>query len=253
MDSDSCVPTSSTVCGPSWTVSILPYIEEQALYDRFDLESPFRAMVSDHDTDTEPYNTPVPIFKCPSERANLDSDPSLNYMGVQGGGIQVEAKCLTGTTPANRRAGFQNGILYRNSNVRMAKITDGTSKTFLVGESRWWLYEHTNVGFVHWMSWASADRADSINSHTIVTAAAVDPINNPLVDYDSAQPWVDVNGPTNTLYLGTHTRCFGSRHPGGCHFAFADGSVNFILDTVDLRAYQLTGVRDDGEAREVRQ
>jgi prepilin-type processing-associated H-X9-DG protein len=168
-------------------------------------------------------------------------------MGVQGGGEQSEADCLTGNTPVNKRVRFSNGALHTNSRVRIEDVDDGTTNTFLVGESRWWSYEHTNVGWPSWFSWASANRTDGTSSHTIVLAAAVDPINNPLVDYDSSRGWVDASGNyTNTLYLGTHTRCFGSRHPSGCHFAMADGSVHFFSEHVDLAVYRDLGDRRDG-------
>ena len=38
-----------------------------------------------------------------------------------------------------------------------------------------------------------------------------------------------------------------SYHPGGCNFAFSDGSVRFIKDSVDMRTYQALGTRAGGE------
>jgi hypothetical protein len=116
------------------------------------------------------------------------------------------------------------------------------SNVFLVGESRWWSYRATNVGWSNWFAWSSANRTAGGASHPIVLAAATDPINNPVVDYDSSKPWVDGSGGfTNTLYLGTHTRTFGSRDPGGCYMAMADGSVHFIIESIAIDTYhQLT-------------
>jgi len=38
-----------------------------------------------------------------------------------------------------------------------------------------------------------------------------------------------------------------SNHPGGCNFAFADGSVRFIKDSVNMTTYQSLGTRASGE------
>ena len=40
---------------------------------------------------------------------------------------------------------------------------------------------------------------------------------------------------------------FKSRHTGGANFAFGDGSVHFISQSIDMRAYQLLGTRNDGQ------
>jgi prepilin-type processing-associated H-X9-DG protein len=38
-----------------------------------------------------------------------------------------------------------------------------------------------------------------------------------------------------------------SFHPGGCNFAFADGSVHFIKDSISMQAYESLGTRGSGE------
>jgi prepilin-type processing-associated H-X9-DG protein len=40
---------------------------------------------------------------------------------------------------------------------------------------------------------------------------------------------------------------FGSFHPGGCHFALADGSVRFVHETIDINLYRRLGQKADGE------
>jgi prepilin-type N-terminal cleavage/methylation domain-containing protein/prepilin-type processing-associated H-X9-DG protein len=38
-----------------------------------------------------------------------------------------------------------------------------------------------------------------------------------------------------------------SNHPGGCNFSFADGSVRFIKDSVNMQTYESLGTRNGGE------
>ena len=38
-----------------------------------------------------------------------------------------------------------------------------------------------------------------------------------------------------------------SNHPGGCNFTFADGSVKFIKDSVNMTVYESLGTRSSGE------
>jgi prepilin-type processing-associated H-X9-DG protein len=50
-------------------------------------------------------------------------------------------------------------------------------------------------------------------------------------------------GPCNTLGQWG----FRSFHPGGVNFAFADGSVKFIKNSVNLNTYRALGTRNVGE------
>jgi prepilin-type processing-associated H-X9-DG protein len=40
---------------------------------------------------------------------------------------------------------------------------------------------------------------------------------------------------------------FGSRHPGGANFAFGDGSVRSLQDSIDAAAYSALGSRNLGD------
>ena len=44
---------------------------------------------------------------------------------------------------------------------------------------------------------------------------------------------------------------FKSRHPGGANFVFADGSVHFLSQNINMDQYQLLGCRNDNHVVEV--
>ncbi len=154
----SCSPadyTAGTVRRASWTVWVLPYIEETRMYDSFNPSSAstrFGCLLTgtsgEDSTNLAAQNTPLSIYKCPSDIAQRAAEPSLNYFGVQGGGAEANALCQNGSA-SNYRLRFDNGILITRLStetaIRASNVTDGLSKTFLVGESRWWLYNYTNV------------------------------------------------------------------------------------------------------------
>ena len=91
--------------------------------------------------------------------------------------------------------------------VKIAHVTDGTSNTFMIGER------------------------DGVNGHPAVWIGRVQGVTDAVV-YGRADL------PLNTKYVGgSDPNCtrhaWGSMHPGGAHFAFADGTVRFILTSIE--------------------
>ena len=44
---------------------------------------------------------------------------------------------------------------------------------------------------------------------------------------------------------------FGSEHVGGCHFVYADNSIRFLSENIELKIYQAMSTRDGGETIEL--
>ena len=241
--SDASCTARGGIHGAPWAVALLPFIEATALHSQFKNLGNYHSLITSNSP--APQQVPLSFYKCPSETAYPPDTPGLSYMGVQGGGVEGDAECQTGPV-SNRRVRFSKGIIVVNGRVRFGDISDGTSNTFLLGETRWFSTPQTTQ-HNNWFSWASSIRTAGASSHVITLAAAVDPINNPQIDFDASQPWVNSSGNSaHSLYLGTHTRTFGSRHVGGCHLALGDGSVSFFSETMDLAAYRQMGARSDG-------
>jgi prepilin-type processing-associated H-X9-DG protein len=101
----------------------------------------------------------------------------------------------------------------------LTDITDGTSNTFMIGED----VPSKN----RWCSWPYANNA-------VGTCAIAPNARRPGGgEYDPGD-WQNVYS-------------FRSRHSGGLQFAYADGSVHFVSNSIDLSVYRAMATIRGGE------
>jgi prepilin-type processing-associated H-X9-DG protein len=125
-----------------------------------------------------------------------------------------------------------DGLLYRNSQVRLTDITDGTSTTMAVGERPALLAKGPWVGAITGGTIRTTPGAPVLRSivhpPAIMVLARIGgrPLMNPLAEpYD-----------------------FFSAHPGVVPFLFADGSVRMVPISTSLPVLQALATRAGGEA-----
>jgi prepilin-type N-terminal cleavage/methylation domain-containing protein/prepilin-type processing-associated H-X9-DG protein len=130
-----------------------------------------------------------------------------------------------------------NGMFFRNSRVGVRDVTDGTSQTLLMGERSRNIADATWVGVIplaevctnpRWMVRECETANVMVLGHTGPSPGG--------------QSWVDVPN-----YPAAGADDFWSLHPGGCNFAFADGSVRFLRQTINPRVFSFLSTRAGGE------
>ncbi len=246
-----------------WSIVILPFIEQQPLWDQYDSRFP------PFDQTTNNYQlvqTVIDVFVCPSAPGDpqsrvYDVDYSaagfpIQYRsgpsdycvssGVRGayatlayanwpggaGGQRGGAMQFTGIDP-------QTGNADRNGS-RLADILDGTSNTILIGERLGGdtIYvgrqprtqsPYDQLGPLNGGGWA-----DLLNGEHWLSGS----VRNETVPAE---------GPCAINCTNRRGANFYSFHPGGAQFLLGDGSVTFISETVDPFRFASMITRAKGE------
>lgn len=240
----------------SWGTFILPQLEQAAIYDRLQPRYGTLAALLDSPEGLAAAQTPLSIFRCPS-----DDGPRLNdvrLVELVAGGNQLVETALSNYV-VNNNAGLPMwsqvdieevsvsdeetllGAFAGSSGgkgLKLARFTDGTSSTILVGERK---YSNGHVPEVVEDHIAEATPRAALLYGSRGTGHTV---TNPI-DYSSWHGVIDVGfcgmAPINDFSVWHKDRSVSSNHAGGVVFALADGSVRFISESID---HQPRGVID---------
>ncbi|MCA9033953.1 MAG: DUF1559 domain-containing protein [Planctomycetaceae bacterium] len=209
----------------SWIVQLLPMMEQAGLFSNVNFaEGAYSA------ENGKVRSASIPSMHCPSDYGHLSNTAATgiisrsSYAGCTGGDdVAIDVN--------------NNGLMFLNSSVGYREIHDGASNTILVGEKRF----DSNPGDLGWMSGTSATlRSTGIppnylqaNARTGLPGAGLNRISS-----DDGEPLPEV--PDDQKTGG-----FSSRHTGGVQTLFADGSVRFISENIDVRMFQYLGNRND--------
>jgi prepilin-type N-terminal cleavage/methylation domain-containing protein/prepilin-type processing-associated H-X9-DG protein len=221
---------TDTVPGWGWATMILPQLEQGPLFNAanfcLSVAAPQNATV---------IGTPLLAFVCPSDLTTgpfAVVDPSGTVLATAA--PSSYADCVGGnetdTATGINNDGLGTGVFYRDSRVRVADITDGTSQTVAIVERAW-----SKASGV----WAGAVPNGTIRRGPQNACPTTGALSYPAATLVQAHCHL-IN--TNADPDGGLDDC-SSLHPMGANFLFADGSVHFLKDILADG-----GVRSDGSS-----
>ncbi len=215
----------------SWIGRILPQMDERARYEHLDF-----TVGAYHDKNDYVRQQSIGLLQCPSSK---NRGPNSSYAGVHHdveGPIDID----------------NHGVLYLNSRITFNDLRDGSAYTIFLGE------KITSPNKEYDLGWLSGTRAtlrntgQAINTEVDNYYGSGDAGAESMGDGEEAEPgggkqanrrrYSGKIDPADPLAVGG----FGSWHPGGAHFAFGDGSVQFLSSDIDAESLQQLAHREDG-------
>ncbi len=195
-------------------VSILPYLEQQAVFDRWDKNvdatSPPNLQLIEMD---------MSVYVCPSMVVAGRNSPgkASSYALSTGSGYSRYEK---------NNGAFTNYLAVKTDRETVTSISmigsrDGTTCTFLIGELSYGLdiiggFTQWGIGYPYYSAGSTAGVFDATDA-----------------------------GPSGLDFRTWET--FRSDHPGGVNFVFCDGHVDFIVSTIDATLLDNLANREDGK------
>ncbi len=224
-----------------WIYNLLPFIEEPAIRSIGAGET----FEKKKTTLQQAATTPISLFSCATrrpailyrfapvqQRFNMFSPPKVargDYAINAGNQNRCEIYYGPSTLSQGMNAQYQwpdisdhTGVSYQRSLIRSAQITDGTTKTYLVGERYIDPKKYEN-------GTCYADNAYMLTGY-----------NNDHHRSTYDPPMQDKKG-------ASHTDRFGSAHAGSFVMSMCDGSVRSVEYDVDPAVHRSMGHRNDGK------
>lgn len=219
-------------CWGTWVVSLLPHIEQTALFEEYDHRGMYDASTTVFRYDGL-RNLPVtrqrlPFFTCPSDvHAKMNSAITKHNYAVNFGNTGIEQQNLPDGVKFHGAPFVYNVKSVPARTARFSDLVDGLSTTALAsevlqGQSQdargltWWGDASTYTAY----HGPNTDEPDSIYNNQFCQPH---PQNPPCVVATAEFP---------KMFAAR------SRHSGGVNTLLSDGSARFVSDSVDLETWR---------------
>lgn len=238
--------TGNSDAGVGMHISLLPYLEQNNLEDTVDsaLDSTTNRTLAEANLSGVLYRTDLSVYWCPSRTREDKEDWTgegigmATYFGVMG----AKRNCsFYDLEDAHCGDIYNDGVFYPYETVNMKDITDGTSRTLAIGERTYSLR-----GF---FTGAFYSGTEPYNNVTKVCSYAAKNMRFGITTPEESGYYVQAENPEPhwRLIVPFNDLHWGSEHPGGAHFAYADGSVHFLNDDTELEIMRSLASRNGGE------
>jgi prepilin-type N-terminal cleavage/methylation domain-containing protein/prepilin-type processing-associated H-X9-DG protein len=250
--------------GSSWMVYILPHIEQNALYSKWQFSGSSGAFNATNNAAAN--GVQIKTFFCPSSplakgpASSNASSAYANYVCIAGAANGI----LTGYTESRVNAlpcaGVVGGggMLPPNGQVTLVGVTDGTSNTIALSEHSNFLKD-TAGAKQEWRAsqlwgWYLGVKSPGIPPQFDNNGGDNRQPNGTTIrytiNYTPSGGWTnDISG----VGVGQSGNCVGaniplnSTHSGGVNVVYGDGSVRFLNDSTPLAVLAALAIRDDGQ------
>ncbi|TWT56021.1 DUF1559 domain-containing protein [Allorhodopirellula solitaria] len=253
-------------------VGILPFIEQQALWDQ--MSNPSRQGTTDFapfgqnpGTDSPsylPWMTQVATYRCPSDPAVLNGAGQLNYANCYGDTVRGAGRSPEPGDRAHHTGvtGHHRGLFAREKATRFRDILDGTANTVAMGEMCVQDFARGTNSYVYHLNgsewWpprpSECKTGDHINPDS-PSQYATGGI------WQRGRRWADGHWHSTaimTVLSPNAPSCLRSTdandglasvtsyHQGGAHVLMGDGAVRFITDSIDTGDLTQTPIANGG-------
>jgi prepilin-type N-terminal cleavage/methylation domain-containing protein/prepilin-type processing-associated H-X9-DG protein len=231
-----------------WQLTILPFIEQQSLYQAFQGYGSKSPGVYGAPNIANVTSKQLALCTCPSDQVAVTGGQTYNgcaYFNYAANFGNTAVGDSNSATPGMRTETTYNGNTFAGAPFRFANpqhfsdITDGTSNTLMLAEVIQGQRQDLR-GFTYWgtgSAFLTSLRPNDSNP---------DLVTHTVCDSKPPNPPANCTG-VSTAYGPVRAFASRSRHAGGVNVMFCDGSGRFIPNTIDPVIWQQLGTSQGGE------
>ncbi len=256
----------------SWIVSVMPFFEEQSIYDQFDFTVSVTEQPYD-DNNTPVFSQQIGSLLCPSDISSTVANYNGRRLSTRTDGVTTfgfgkgnYAAYLSPIHMNHHRdrpgglGGFKHG---EQAGQKLSKVKDGASKTVMLSELRT-LDRDFDVRGV-WAAPFAGGAIIGVNFHDVNTGLSTpfyepdprleDSVRLPNIQEQAADQIAACPDPDYAKSVGMPCQrmqsvysAARSQHTGGVNAAKLDGAVGFLSDAIDPYLYAFIVSSNDGRA-----